>query len=121
MPDTVAYYLSKGFDRKTAVYFASGRRTIVSVAANDDFSLTLTFDNGEVRIYDASPLLKPGTVFAPFADIDAFRRVYLDDTHCVSWDINPDVDSSVVWSNKVDLSSDTCYLDSIPAGGAAHV
>ena len=46
--------------------------------------------------------------------IENFRRVYLDDTHSIAWDINPDIDSSVVWNNKVDLCPDTCYIDSIP-------
>lgn len=40
--------------------------------------------------------------------------VYLDDCNCVSWDINPDIDSNVIWNNKVDLCSDSCYIDSIP-------
>lgn len=46
--------------------------------------------------------------------IESFRRVYVDDTHCVAWDIDPDVDSEQVWSNKVDLCPDSCYLDSVP-------
>lgn len=114
MAQTVEYYLSKGFDRKTAEYFAGGRKTIVGVTANDDFTLSLLFDNGETRLYDVRPLLKKGTVFEHFADIEAFRRVYLDEQHCIAWDIDPSVDSNTVWSNKVDLSPDNCYLDSQP-------
>lgn len=122
MEKSIEYYLSKGFDRKMAEYFSAGRRRILGVSPNDDFTLTLTFDNGECRLYDAAPLLKDGTVFAPFRDLNNFRRVYLDDSHCISWDIDPAVDSSVVWNNKVDLSPDTCYVDSVPlAGGAANV
>ena len=49
MSDKVEYYLSKGFDRKKADYYASGRRKIVSVAPDNDFTLVLTFDNGEKR------------------------------------------------------------------------
>lgn len=109
----VSYYLSKGFDKPTAEYFAQGRRTILTVEPNEDFTLTLSFDNGEKRIYDVKPLLESGTVFEPFADYDNFKRVYLDDSHCVSWDIDPDVDSNVVWNNKVDICPDSCYIDSI--------
>ena len=76
---------------------------------------TLTFDNGEVRQYNAMPLLDEGTVFAPFREWKNFSRVYLDENHCVSWDIDPCVDSDRVWSNKVDLCPDSCYLDSIPS------
>lgn len=114
MSKSVAYYLSKGFERKMAEYFAAGRRTITKVVPNDDFTLTLRFDNGEKRLYDMKSLLKPGTVFAPFADIENFRRVYIDEEHCVSWDIDPTIDSNVVWNNKVDLCPDECYVDSVP-------
>jgi hypothetical protein len=111
----VEEYIEKGFDRRTAEYFAGGRRRIVAVKANDNFTLHLAFDNGETRVLDCKPFLKSGTVFAPFMEIENFKRVYLDESQCVAWDIDPTVDSNVVWSNKVDLSSDTCYLDSVPA------
>lgn len=114
MGNSIAYYLSKGFDQKMAEYFSAGRRKITKVTPNEDFTLTLTFDNGEIRLYNPAALLKEGTVFAPFRDWQNFRRVYLDDCHCVSWDIDPNVDSSKVWSNKVDLCPDSCYVDSIP-------
>lgn len=122
MGKTVEYYLSRGYDQKMAEYFAAGRRKIMRVVPNDNFTLTLTFDNGEERIYNAEPLLQVGTVFAPFRDLENFRRVYLDDCHCVSWDIDPTVDSEVVWSNKVDLCPDGCYVDSVPVlGGVGNV
>ena len=105
MPETIEYYLSKGFDRAAAEYFAAGRRKILSVKANDDYTLTLTFDNGEIRRYDVAPLLEPGTVFAPFRKMENFRRVYLDESGS---------DSNVVWNNKVDLCPDGCYIDSVP-------
>lgn len=117
MDRDVKFYLSKGFDQASAEYFAGGRKTLTAVKPNEDFTLTLWFDNGEVRLYDAKPLLEPGTVFEPFADYENFRRVYLDDTHCVAWDVDPKVDSDVVWSNKVDISPDSCYLDSRPVNG----
>ena len=49
MPETIEYYLSKGFDRAAAEYFAAGRRTILSVKANVDNTLTRTFATGEFR------------------------------------------------------------------------
>lgn len=55
MPKTIDDYCEKGFDRKTAEYFASGRKTIVSVSPNDDFTLSIQFDNGEQRLYDVRP------------------------------------------------------------------
>ena len=114
MGNSVTYYLSKGFDLKMAEYFSAGRRSITKVIPNEDFTLTLTFDNGETRRYNAAGLLEGETVFAASRDWRNFRRVYLDENNCVSWDIDPNIDSSKVWSNKVDLCSDTCYVDSVP-------
>ncbi len=31
----------------------------------------------------------------------------------VSWDKNPNIDSEKVWSNKIDLSTDSLYVDSV--------
>ncbi|MBR0282714.1 MAG: DUF2442 domain-containing protein [Oscillibacter sp.] len=115
MKKDAAYYMSRGFDAVTAQYFADGRRKPVAVAANPDFTLTIRFDNDETRIYDAKPLLKAGTVFEPFANFENFRRVYVDHENAVAWDIDPEVDSNIVWGNKVDLSPDACYLESRPA------
>lgn len=117
MAKTVEYYRSKGFDQKTAEYFANGRKKIVGVVANDDFTLSISFDNGEKRLYNVRPLLKQGTVFEHFLNIEAFRRVYVDEQNCIAWDIDPTVDSNKVWSNKVDLCPDGCYIDSQPIGG----
>lgn len=114
MKRTVEYYLSKGFDRPMAEYFANGRRTITDVVPNDDYTLLLSFDNGEKRVFNVAPLLKKGTVFEPFAKLENFKRVYLDSEHCIAWDIDPDIDSNIVWNNKVDLCPDSCYVDSQP-------
>lgn len=114
MANNVDFYLSKGLDRKTAEYFANGKKKIVNVVPNDNFTLILSFDNGEKRIYDMQPLLKVNTVFEKIMNIDDFKRVYLDDMHCVSWDIDPNVDSNIVWNNKIDLCPDSCYIDSVP-------
>lgn len=107
----VKFYLKHGFDRKAAEYFASGRRRAASVRPLPDKSLLITFDNGDVRLYDMTPVLRPGTVFAFLADETAFERVYIDENNDIAWDIDPEVDSAVVWSNKVDISADTCYLE----------
>lgn len=117
MDNTVKYYLSKGFDQKTAEYYAQGRKKITKVVPNSDFTLTISFDNGENRLYDMRPFIKKGTVFEFLIKMENFQRVYVDDTHCIAWDINPNVDSNKIWNNKVDLCPDGCYIDSIPLGG----
>lgn len=111
----IAYYLARGFEKEVAEYYASGRRRIISVIPHTDFTLTLFFDNGEKRIYDMKPSISDGTVFEPLKDYGVFSRAYLDDSACVSWDINPEVDSNIVWSNKLDLCPDSCYIYSTPA------
>ena len=113
MGKSVEYYLAKGYDRKMAEYFASGRKRITKVVPRSDFTLLLSFDNGEIRLYDARPLLQAGTVFAPFREWNNFRRVYPDEDHSVCWDIDPNVDSNEVWNNKVDLCPDSCYVETV--------
>ena len=113
MGKSVEYYLSKGYDRKMAEYFASGRKRITKVVPRNDFTLVLSFDNGEIRLYDARPLLQAGTVFAPFREWNNFRRVYLGEDHSVCWDIDPNIDSNEVWNNKVDLCQDSCYVETV--------
>lgn len=116
----VNYYLKRGFDQRTAEYFVGGRRRIKKAVPADDFTVILTFDNGEIRRLDMKPAIKEGTVFAFLADPTNFRRLYLDESRCVSWDIDPTVDSRKVWNNKVDLCPDSCYLDSVPVGGGTY-
>lgn len=114
MAKNVEDYLAMGFDRKAAEYFAAGRKKLVSVQAESGLTLLLAFDNGEQRRFDMRPIVKDGTVFSFLADYANFVRAYIDDTGSVCWDVDPAVDSDKVWSNKVDLSPDTCYLDSEP-------
>lgn len=114
MGNSMEYYLSKGFDEKMAAYYASGRKKILAVEPNPDFTLTLHFDNGEIRNLDMRSTLRKGTVFEPFMRYENFKRVYVDDCNCVAWDIDPNVDSNKAWDNKVDLCPDSCYVDSTP-------
>lgn len=93
MDNSDEYYRSKGFDKRMSEYFAAGRRKNLGVVTNDDFTLTISFDNGEKRRYDVRPLLKDDTVFEPFKNTEAFRRVYIDENNAIAWDIDPTVDS----------------------------
>jgi hypothetical protein len=114
MRNSIEFYLSKGFEEKAAEYFARGRKEIIDVVPNDDFTLSIDFDNGEKRLYDVRPLIKKGTVFEHFSTIEAFRRVYIDEHQAIAWDIDPSIDSNIEWNNKVDLCPDECYIDSVP-------
>ena len=114
MKGTVDYYLSKGFDRLAAEYFAGGTKRLTGAKANPDFTLTLTYEEREERIYDCKPLLDKGGVFVHLRKYENFARVFID-YGAVCWDIDPNVDSNEVWNNRIDLCPDSCYIDSIPA------
>ena len=68
------------------------------VVPDDDYSLRITFTNGEVGIYNCSHLISFG-VFSEFQDVHYFRRARLEH-------------GTVVWPNGQDICPDTLYLDS---------
>ena len=68
------------------------------VIANSDYTLTLTFDNNEVKIFDMKPYLNKG-IFKELKDISLFKSV------------RPFL-GSIQWKNGQDLCPDTLYLDS---------
>jgi len=74
---------------------------IKKVQPQDKYCLRLTFSNGEVRLYDASPLLDQGGIFAELKDESAFRSVHL-------WH------GTVQWAGGQDVCPDTLYEDSEP-------
>lgn len=94
---------------------ASEVQKVIAVVPNDDYTLTLTFGNGEVRRLDIKTHLSRGRVLDLLMDMERFRRVYINEAfHCVSWDIDPNIDSKQVWDNVIDLCPDSCYRDSVP-------
>lgn len=111
---TVEQYLEMGMSLPYAEYYASGTKKIVSASANDDFTITILFDNGEKRVLNVKPVIDEGGVFRHLASPETFKRLYVDDSHTVCWDIDPGIDSNVVYENKIDLSPEFCYVESIP-------
>ena len=69
-----------------------------SVEALPDHLLRLSFDNGEVRIFDVTPCLELG-VFRELQDPKLFAKVQV-------------VDGSIEWPGEIDLSYDTLFLRS---------
>lgn len=66
-----------------------------------DYRLSLNFENGETRIFDAAPYLKRG-VFVRLKNPSLFKLAKV-------------VAGSVEWPGELDLSYDTLYLQSQPA------
>jgi hypothetical protein len=74
---------------------------VVTVRPGTDYTLTFTFSNGEVRVFDVKPYLS----------IDIFRE--LQDR----WLFNSvwPVLGSIRWQNGQDFCPGTLYLDGVPA------
>jgi len=75
---------------------------IVDVTPLEDFLLEITFDQGEIRLFDLKPYLK-GSLFAPLRDKKLFQKV------SASEEIR-----GLTWPNGADLCADMLYLNSQP-------
>ena len=93
-------------------YFKSGRKKIVKVIPNEDYSLTVYFNNDEVKIYNMSESLFG--VFEVLKDKEKFNEVFIDEHGNIAWDIDKNIDSSIHWNNRIDLCKDSVYMESIP-------
>ena len=71
---------------------------VKDVIARDDFSLKITFDNGEVKLFDMKPYLNIG-VFKELSNISKFKDVRVSL-------------GSILWSSGQDLCPDTFYESS---------
>ncbi len=91
-------------------YFAAGTIRIKKVNANDDYTLTVHFDNGETKLYDMSDMLYG--VFEVLKDKAKFEEVFIDEVGNIAWDVDKNRDSGIYWSNRIDLCADSVYLKS---------
>lgn len=73
---------------------------VMAVRPNPDFTLTLTYTDGSVRLFDMKPYLSIG-VFRELSDQHIFNSV------------KPFL-GSIQWRNGQDLCPDTLYEDSTP-------
>lgn len=77
---------------------------VCGVRPLEDFRLWVRFNNGEAKIYDFKPLLN-SPAFAPLADLDTFKSVYIDY-------------GVTVWNDgEIDIAPEELYEKGIPAGG----
>ena len=84
---------------------------IVDVVAKDDFSLTVTFDNNEIKVYDMKNKLFG--VFEILNDINKFKKVFIDENGDIAWDKDINLDSSIHWNNRLDICKDAIYMEGI--------
>jgi len=78
-----------------------------AVKPNADYTLTLTFTNGEVRVFDVKPYLQIG-IFQELQDISVFHSV------------KPSL-GSIQWKNGQDFCPDTLYIESIPVSPSSSI
>lgn len=77
---------------------------VTSVIPRAGYTLEITFDNGEVRLFDAGPYLTKG-VFRRLADPALFRQAFVAlDTVC--------------WPGDLDIAPETLYDRSVPLAEA---
>jgi len=80
---------------------------VKSVVPTDDYTLLLTFRNGERRVFDAKPLLE----FPVFRSLKNPKFFHLMQVSL----------GSVAWPNDIDYCPDTLYAESVPAdAGGPH-
>jgi hypothetical protein len=71
---------------------------VKAVTPKQAYRLELTFSNGEVRVYDCTPLLDFG-VFKELRDVAYFAQARVEG-------------GTVVWPHEQDICPDTLYEDS---------
>jgi len=79
---------------------------VVDVKASEDYTLIVTFDNGEVRIFDVKPYLDRG-IFVELKNPVYFKTVKV-------------IAGTVSWNDKQDFCPDTVYLKSVLVGKAQN-
>lgn len=75
-------------------------KKVVSVKANEDFTLILEFNDGKIRKFDVKPYLEIG-VFQELKNLDYFKDIRI-------------TFGTVRWKNEQDFSPETLYLESFP-------
>jgi len=89
-------------------YLNQGKRRLVDITVDADYTLLLTFDDGERRLYHLANKLTG--VLTVLKNERKFNEVFIDSLGNIAWDINNDVDSEVVYTNRIDLSADNAYI-----------
>ncbi len=75
-------------------------KKVVSVKANEDFTLILEFNDGKIKKFDVKPYLEIG-VFQELKNLDYFKDIRI-------------AFGTVQWKNEQDFSPETLYLESFP-------
>ena len=74
--------------------------SVKEVKPLDEYKLLVTFENGEVKLFDMKPYLNKG-IFMELKNLSLFK----------SAKVNFD---TVQWENEADIDPETLYADGIP-------
>ena len=73
---------------------------VKAVVPNNDYTLTLTFENGEKKLFDMKPYLDFGPVFRELKNLSLFRSAHVA-FRSVEWANNADLDPEILYPNSV--------------------
>ncbi|OOB80136.1 MAG: hypothetical protein BEN19_06515 [Epulopiscium sp. Nuni2H_MBin003] len=85
---------------------------VIALQSHDDYTLKLTFADGLVKRYDCTHLLNHG-MFKIINSLPKFHSALIDDLGGIGWNIDDNIDSNIVWSNRIDICKDILYQDGI--------
>lgn len=91
MKKSLEWFLERGFDLEAAKYFAYGSKKIIKISPKEDYTIDISFDNGELRVIDLS---------------DIKDEVGLEEF------LKAKVDGGIVFNGGFDICADYCYLNS---------
>lgn len=74
---------------------------VLNVIPKDDYKLEISFDTGEIRLFDVSPYLEKG-VFKQLKDIALFKQAHVQG-------------GTVCWPGDLDIAPETLYDRSVSA------
>ena len=84
---------------------------VVQAFADSDATIVVYFDDGRIKRFDASGLLRSGGVFAPLRDPAVFRGTMTVLNRTVAWDLEGtwdatrciDIDPVEIWLHSPDI------------------
>lgn len=74
-------------------------RKITNVEIIEPLRLKITFDNGRIVDFDASPLIRRGGLFASLSETSQFKKVKIGPRG-----------RSLEWPGKIDLCADSIWI-----------
>lgn len=79
--------------------------SVFMVEPHDNFTVSVYFDDGKVKSFNAKPLIEKGGIFAQLEDVKFFKERCVVLNHTLAWDIKGDFDPC----NCIDVCPDVIY------------